>query len=176
MTALLALTISPMAAAAQGNWDQNRNIFTRLEPGMTISVRTSDAIDTSRTDYRVYTGIVDQDVRGDNGRLAIPRGSTAELIVRTGRDGDLVLDLESVSVRGERYALQVDPKHIDSNEGLVGAIVGAIKGGEARGRFVRIPRDTVLDFRLERPLNVGVPDRGVNRDGNHYHDYYGHRD
>ena len=26
--------------------------------------------------------------------------------------------------------------------------------------------------RLDRPLDVGVEDRGVDRDGNHYHDWY----
>jgi len=168
----LAVVVSSVLASAQGNWDQNRNIFTRLERGMTIRVRTTQGIDAARTDYRVYTGVVDEEVRGDNGRLAIPRGSTAELIVRTDRGGDLVLDLESVSVNGERYAVQADPKQIDTTDNLVGAIIGAIKGGEARGRAVRIPRDTLMDFRLDRPLNIGVADRGVTRDGYHYHDYY----
>jgi hypothetical protein len=28
----------------------------------------------------------------------------------------------------------------------------------------------VVIFRLERPLDVGVPDRGVDRNGWHYHD------
>ena len=92
--------------------------------------------------------------------------------MRTDRGGDLVLDLESVSVNGERYAVQADPKQIEAADSLVGAIVGAIKGGEARGRAVRIPRDTLMDFRLDRPLNIGVADRGVTRDGYHYHDYY----
>jgi hypothetical protein len=170
-TIMLSLAVSSLVAAAQGNWDQNRNVFTRLERGMMLRVRTNAGIDTARTDHRVYTAIVDQDVRGENGRLAIPRGSTAELIVRTDRVGDLVLDLESVSVNGERYAVQADPKQIDSGDSLVGAIVGAIKGGDVRGRAVRIPRDTVMAFRLDRPLNIGVADRGVTRDGNHYHDY-----
>jgi hypothetical protein len=168
----LALAVSSLVVSAQGNWDQNRNVFTRLERGMTLRVRTNSGIDTAQTDYRVYTANVDEDVRGDNGRVAIPRGSTAELIVRTDRGGDLVLDLESVSVNGERYAVQADPKQIDTADSLVGAIVGAIKGGDVRGRAVRIPRDTVMDFRLNRPLNIGVADFGVTRDGNHYHDYY----
>jgi hypothetical protein len=29
-----------------------------------------------------------------------------------------------------------------------------------------------MGFRLERALNLGVADRGVMRDGNHYHDWY----
>jgi len=42
------------------------------------------------------------------------------------------------------------------------------------GNEVRIPRGTQLGFRLERPFDVGVNDRGVMRNGQHYHDYYGH--
>jgi len=37
---------------------------------------------------------------------------------------------------------------------------------------VRIPRDTLLSFRLDRPLIMGVADRGIDRDGYHYHDWY----
>jgi hypothetical protein len=150
----------------------------RLEPGTTISVRTNDTIDVDRQDNRVYTGIVDQDVRGNEGRIVIPRGSPVELFVRVARDNDLILDLESVVANGVRYAVKTDPNRAESrrDDSLVGAIVGAIRGGEVRGRAVKIPRDSVISFRLERSLDVGVPDRGVMRDGRHYHDYYRDRD
>jgi len=136
-------------------------------------VRLDETIDVERRDNRVYNGVVDQDVRGDNGRLAMPRGSRVELIVRTARDNDLILDLESVVAEGQRYAIRTDPKRIESrhDDSLVGSIVGAINGGEARGRAVRLPRDTVITFRLQRPLEMGVVDRGIMRDGRHYHDY-----
>jgi hypothetical protein len=122
----------------------------------------------------VYYGIVDQDVRGGNGRIAIPRGSNAELIVRVARDNDLILDLESVVVNGQRYAIRTDPNRVESqrDNSIVGAIVGAVTGGEVRGRAVRIPRNSVVTFRLDRPLEMGVADRGLTRDGYHYHDYY----
>ena len=150
----------------------------RLDPGTTISVRTNETIDVDRQDNRVYTGIVDQGVRGSEGRILIPRGSPVELFVRLARDNDLILDLESVVANGVRYAVKTDPNRVESrrDDSLVGAIVGAIRGGEVRGRAVRIPRDSVISFRLERPLEVGVPDRGVTRDGRHYHDYYRDRD
>ena len=147
---------------------------TRIEPGTNISVRTNQPIDVERFDNRVYYGTVTQDIRGDNGRLAIPGGSRVELIVRVMRDNDLVLDLESVDVNGQRYAIQTDRNRIESqrDNSLVGAIVGAINGGEAQGRAVRIPRNTVLNFRIQAPLIVGVADRGVDRGGYHYHDWY----
>ena len=164
--------------SADRYWDTQNRRFTELVPGTVISVRPTESIDVERNDYRVYTGIVDQDVRGANGELAIPRGSSAELMVRVEPDNDLVLDLESVMVNGQRYAIRTDANHVQSerDNSLVGSIVGAINGGQARGRAVRIPRETMLTFRLQRPLDIGVVDRGIMRDGRHYHDYYRERD
>jgi len=33
------------------------------------------------------------------------------------------------------------------------------------------PAESVLTFRLERPIRVDVPDHGHDRDGGHYHDH-----
>jgi hypothetical protein len=158
-------------------WDQNRGVYTMLQPGTVIAVRTEDPIDVERTDNRVFRGIVDQDVRGDNGRIAIPRGAHAELIVRVARDNDLMLDLESVVVNGQRYGIRTDANRVESrpDNSIVGNILGAINGGEVRGRAVRIPGGSVVTFRLEQSLQMGVADRGVDRGGYHYHDYYGDR-
>jgi hypothetical protein len=145
--------------------------MTRIEPGTMIAVRTNETIDVDRKDNRVYTGTVDQDVRGENGRLAIPRGSTVELIVRVAPDNDLILDLDSVIVNGQRFAVKADPNRLESrrDNSLVGSIVGAIEGGQVRGRAVRVPRQSVLTFRTDRPMEMGVADRGYDRDGRHYH-------
>ena len=176
--AILALGFVPAVSAQDHDrrGDRDRGRLTRLEPGTVIAVRTNEGIDVERTDHRIFRGFVDQDVRGDNGRLAIPRGSAVELIVRVARDNDLMLDLESVLVNGQRYAVQTEPNRVESqrDNSFVGAIVGAINGGEARGRAVRIPRDSVVTFRLGQPLVMGVADRGIDRDGYHYHDYYDH--
>jgi len=145
--------------------------MTRIEPGTSIVVRTNDAIDVDRGNDRIYRGIVDQDVRGENGRMAIPRGAGVELKVRVAADNDLILDLESITVNGERYALKADADRVEAkrDDSLVGAILGAVAGVQVRGRAVRVPRDSVLTFRIDRALVVGVPDRGYDRDGNHYH-------
>lgn len=66
--------------------DHDRDRVTRPERGTIIGVRTTDTIDAERRDYQMYRAMVDQDVRGENGRLAIPRGSTVELIVRVSPD------------------------------------------------------------------------------------------
>jgi len=155
------------------DWDGGRRLYTRLEPGTVVPVRLNETIDVERRDNRVYYGTVNQDVMGGNGRIAIPRGSNAELMVRVAQDNDLILDLESVVINGNRYAVRSDANRVQSqNPGLVGAIVGAVNGGVVRGRAVRINRDSVVSFRLDRPLDVDVRDAGVDRDGHHYHDWY----
>ncbi len=173
---VMALCLYPIASAQDryGDRDRYRETFTRVEPGTVIPVRTNETIDVERKDYRIYYGVVDRDVRGDNGRLAIPRGSTVELMVRVARDNDLILDLESVTVNGQRYAIRTDATRVESyrDNSLVGSILGAINGGEYGGRAVRIPRDSVVTFRIQRPLDIGVEDRGIMRDGRHYHDWY----
>jgi hypothetical protein len=169
---VLALALgAPLIARAQ---DQRRwNGVARIDPGTTITVRTNEPIDTSRTDYRVYTATVDRGVRADNGDLAIPSGATAELIVRSARDNDLILDLESVTIGGHRYAVRTDRQRVDSgNNNLIGQIVGAINGDH--GRYVRLQPGTQLGFRLDQSLDVDISDLGVTRDGHHYHDWYRH--
>jgi len=168
VAAIAALGMSPIVSA---------QVLTRLEPGAVISVRTNESIDADRPDYRVYSGTVDRDVRGDNGRIAIPRGATVELMARPARDNDMILDLESVVVNGQRYAIRTDPNRVVATGGnngyeIVGSILGAVTGGQIRGRSIRVPRGTEMQFRLERPLDVGVDDRGVMREGHHYHDWY----
>lgn len=130
--------------ASGGNWDNDKRRFTRLDPGTVVPIRTNEYINSKRSDGRIYTGTVAHDVVDDHGRLAIPRGSNAELRVRVARDNDLILDLESLTVNGERYAVQVGADRVESRESvganrrtgefvgegaILGTIIGAIAGG-----------------------------------------------
>jgi hypothetical protein len=176
-------------------WNTRGNRLSRIEPGTYVQVRTSQRIDSNRADGRVFYGVVNQDVWDDYSRLAvpaIPRGSRVELIVRSARDGDLILDMESVEAHGQRYALSATPQRIESGPGhvsgdkvapfvgggaIIGSIIGrwpaaagaAIGGGAGaaaglglayRGKSVGVPAGSVLTFRLERGLDIGVPDQG----------------
>ena len=117
-----------------------------ISAGTNISVRTNEAIDVKKTDGRVFTAVVDQDVLDTNGGVAIPKGSTAEVIVKKASGRDLAIDLESVTVNAQRYAVSADTEGAGSGQrdgigknrrtaeyvgggALVGAIVGAIAGG-----------------------------------------------
>src|SRR4029077_14741149 len=139
---VLALALgAPLIARAQDQGRGRWNGVARIDPGTTITVRTNEPIDSSRTDYRVYTATVDRGVRGDNGDLAIPSGATAELIVRTARDNDLILDIESLTIGGHRYGVKTAATRVDAgSNNLIGDIVGAINGD--RGRYVRLQAGT----------------------------------
>ena len=177
-----------------------------IEAGSDVSVRTNEGIDVSRSDGRVFSGTVDRDVIDSNGRLAIPRGSVVEMIVRSTSNQELILDLESVTVNGQRYAVTASTDGIADGQrdgigknartgefvgggAVLGTVIGAIAGGGkgaaigaaagagagagaqylTRGRRVRVPAESLLTFRLEQPLQMGVADHGTDRYGHHYH-------
>jgi hypothetical protein len=61
-----------------------------------------------------------------------------------------------------------------------GAAIGAIAGGAAgagaqtitRGRDIHVPAESLLTFRLDRPLMLSHSgDNGYSRNGRHYHRY-----
>jgi hypothetical protein len=114
--------------------------------GTTITVRTNETINAKKSDGRVFTGIVDQDVTDANGSVAIPRGSNAELIVKPTSNRDLTLDMESVTVNGQRYAVTTGDSRLSGQRrdgvggnkrtaefvgggAALGAIIGALAGG-----------------------------------------------
>ena len=142
--AAAALLVAPATGAAQ-SW----NYVDPVPAGTTVQVRTTEPIDTQTMDGRIFKGIVESDVHDAQGRLAIPRGATAELVVRRDPDNDLVLDLDSVTVNGRRYGVDATRNRIGGgidirNSGiganketarnvgggaLLGAILGAAIGG-----------------------------------------------
>lgn len=117
-----------------------------IAAGTTISVRTNDAIDARDAGKgRVYSGVVDRDVF-DNGRIAIPRGSDVELMIRDIGHHTLALDLDAVVVDGKRYSVTTYDVTRDGDQkdgvganrrtgkfvgggALFGTILGAVAGG-----------------------------------------------
>jgi hypothetical protein len=117
-----------------------------IAAGTSITVRNNEPIDVRQTDGRMFSGVVYQDVLDAHGNVAIPRGSDAELTVRTDSNQDLALDLESVTVNGQRYALTAHSDRLADGQkdgigqnkrtaeyvgggALLGTIIGAIAGG-----------------------------------------------
>ena len=82
--------------------------------------------------------------------------------MRTARDNDLLLDLESVVVNGQRYAVKTDQNRIDS-----GAPIGSVARRRSPRRVSWTDHQAASRFRDGIPartsLDVGVEDRGVSR-------------
>ena len=129
--------------------DRNRNYgdtyYETIPAGTQIYVRTGQTIDVrDRSDGRVFSGTVAEDVTSPDGRLRIPRGAVAELIVQNTGENQMAIDLESVSVNGRRYMVAAQTydtsrrTSVGANKrtgeyvgggALFGTIVGAIAGG-----------------------------------------------
>ena len=147
--AALALGAFIATAASVGAQGRRWEAVGQIEPGTTVQVRTVQPISSSTSDGRIYQGIVDNDVLDNQGRLAIPAGATAELMVRRSGDDEYAVDLESLTVNGRRYATRADSNVVgtggdrrDPNIGInketgkyvgggaiIGSIIGAVAGG-----------------------------------------------
>ena len=126
---------------------------TRVLPaGTELSVQTGEVIDGSTAaDGQTFTCDVTDNVRDADGKVVIPAGAKAQIIIKSLSQGgkirgqdDLVLDLASVSVDGRQYALSTEDLEQKGRAGLgknkrtaefigggaaIGGIVGAIFGG-----------------------------------------------
>lgn len=122
-----------------------------LPVGTEISVRTEETIDSSKAvEGQTFAAEVVRDVLDAAGDVVIPRGSNAQIVIRSASKGgrfrgasDLVLDLQSVAVGGQRYQLSTTDVIERGKAGIgankrtaeytgggaaVGAIIGAIAG------------------------------------------------
>lgn len=119
--------------------------------GTEISVRNDETIDSSKAaEGQTYAAEVTDDVRDANGAVVIPRGANAQLAITSISKGgrirgasDLIVDLQSISVDGQQYAVDATDVHKEGSDGVgansrtakyvgggavVGALVGAIAG------------------------------------------------
>ena len=137
-----------------------------------------------------FSAQIEENVRDRDGSTAIPRGSDARLVVRRlENNGDLILDVGSITIEGRRYRVSTADEELDSRQGVgsnrrtgefvgggavLGAIIGAIAGGgkgaaigagagagagaltqiATRGKAVHVPAESVIRFRLDRPLRL----------------------
>ena len=120
-----------------------------LPQGAVVKVRTDSAIPAKPASGARYSATVSDDVLDQSGQVAIPRGSRAQLVAVPTSGGatskDMVLDLRSVTVNGQRYNLAATggsganrPGGLGANTrtakyvgggAAVGAILGALLGG-----------------------------------------------
>jgi len=130
-----------------------RDHITRIERGTIFPVRVNQAIAVNRDDNHIYTGTVDEDIHAENGSRIIPRGSQVDLKVRRATDEQLRLDVEAIYIQSVRYAVFTDPNHIGDHD-FAAAIVGTVAINQVRGPVIMVQRDTVINFQIERPLEM----------------------
>jgi len=122
-----------------------------LPAGTEISVMTNDNIDSkTATSGQVFSADVAQNVVDSSGRVVIPKGSEAQLVLRDVSSGgvigtsEMALDLQSVKVAGHRYMVSTENIEQQGNAGIgankrtgeyvgggavLGTLIGAIAGG-----------------------------------------------
>jgi hypothetical protein len=123
-----------------------------IPAGATVSVRTLDAIDSATAaEGQIYDGEIAQDVLNASGEVAIPKKSSAQIIILSASQGgkikgasDLALDLKSINIGGRSYSVQTEDISKQGKDGIgankrtavytgggaaLGAIIGAIAGG-----------------------------------------------
>jgi hypothetical protein len=117
-----------------------------IAAGTVVTVRTDTDIDTRAGNGRVYSGVVNKNVYDGDDRIAIPKGSDVELMVRDAGKHSLALDLDAIVIKGRRYSVTTYDvtKHGEDKDGvgangrtakyvggtaLFGTILGAVAGG-----------------------------------------------
>ncbi|MEP7303995.1 MAG: hypothetical protein ABJA98_00620 [Acidobacteriota bacterium] len=146
---MAASALAPVASAQRRDdwdWPGNARRLDRLNAGTYLTVRTTQSISSDRRDGRIFAGVVADDVWDDYKRLAVPalpRGSRVEMVVRSARDGDLILDLQAVYAHGQRYTISAQPERVETGArrdddrttalvgggAILGTVIGAIAGG-----------------------------------------------
>lgn len=123
----------------------------KLPVGTQVSVRNEETIDSGKAvEGQTYPAEVTKDVRDAAGDVVIPRGTNAQIIIRSVGGGrirgasDLVIDLASISVDGQEYQVSTTDIEKKGKQGVganrrtgifagggaaFGAVVGAIAGG-----------------------------------------------
>jgi hypothetical protein len=112
-----------------------------------ISIRTDERIDSKDSSTgQLYSATVSEDVLDASGGVAIPAGTPAKLVVRDITTGgavhspELVLDLFSITVKGQEYRPVTTDVDVNSKKGVGankrtaeygggGAAIGALFGG-----------------------------------------------
>ncbi len=124
---------------------------TTIPSGTELSVRTNEAIDSKTASVgQTFSAVIAADVLDSSGAVAIPKGSDAQLIIRSTSGGsitsasDLVLDVDAVTVSGTRYLISTGDLERQGGQGVgankktaimvgggaaLGTLIGAIVGG-----------------------------------------------
>ncbi len=119
--------------------------------GTELDVRTVETIDSRNSGAdQVFSATVERSVTNASGRVIVPEGSSAQLVIRQMSSGgatgspEMALDIQSITVDGRRYLVSTTDVTLASGTGIgknkrtaeavgggaaLGTIIGAIAGG-----------------------------------------------
>lgn len=127
---------------------------TTTEPGVipsgtTVAIRTNEKISTAQAG-QTFSGQVAENIEDQNGKILVPQGSPAELVVLKASSGGtfgtpkLALGVRSITVNGKRYTVTTAATENRGEEGIganrrtaemvgggavLGTLIGAVAGG-----------------------------------------------
>jgi hypothetical protein len=137
---------------APGNYSasNNDNQPEFLPAGTQLVILTNEAVDSkTAAANQLYSAQVNQDVIDSSNELIVPKGSPAQLMIRTVSSGgvtgssQITLDIQSITVNGRRYNVTTTDLNQKGRSGLgantrtaemvgggavIGTIIGAIVG------------------------------------------------
>jgi hypothetical protein len=123
-----------------------------IAPGTIVPVRSISVIDSSVLFRGYVMGIVEENVNGSDGRVAIPAGSPVAVIVRrssrTGSISALQLGLYTVNIGGHQYSMSNGIK--DSSTLLLTEDAGQGPGHSS----VHVLYGDHLSFKLDVPVQL----------------------
>jgi hypothetical protein len=127
-----------------GGNDRTTSSQTTIPNGTELSVRTNEPIDSRNSSAgQQFSAVIAEDVRDGSGRVTIPKGSDAELVIGGDNSSNLVLDVDSIMLSGTRYQVSTDDveqrgEGVGANKrtaiyvgggAALGTVIGAIVGG-----------------------------------------------
>lgn len=130
-----------------------------VPPGSELVVRTVETIDSRNvaTD-QAFSAIVEQQVTNSAGHVIVPKGSSAQLMIRQVSSGgatgspEMAVDIQSITIAGRKYLVSTTDLALTGDTGIgknkrtaeavgggaaVGGIIGAIAGG-AKGAAIGV--------------------------------------
>jgi len=147
---------SPQTASSEGFTQRGSHHAANSGPvtlpaGTEIAVLTNQTIDSKNADPgQIYSADIANNVTDSNGRVVIPKGSPAELVLRDVKSGgvagtkEATLDLQSIKVGDRRYNVDTADVTESSRQGIgankrtaefvgggtvLGTLIGAAAGG-----------------------------------------------
>jgi hypothetical protein len=115
--------------------------YSIIPRGTELKVRTNESIDSrTASPGQRFSAVMEEDVRDSNGTVIVTRHSDTELVIRSTAGNDLVLDIDSLTVAGNRYYVSTEDMERRGRSGLgankrTAVLVG---GGAVGGRHHRI--------------------------------------